>query len=168
MNLKQAIIDGFILGFVFNFGVLLSMRIKPRGMLHMLPDYFRKGTVPPTKEETKSYYKFFVPWILLMAIIMFSRGVKIYDGTNPGFFALFLHGYIIAMFMNVGDAVFLDMIEIHTRRDFYEKVWGIPRERLHAKNFFKHLTFKEHVLIWPLVFCPIIGCLYAFVLGLIL
>lgn len=137
-------------------------------MLHMLPSYFQEGAKTATREETLAFYKLYLPLLAFLAVVMIVRGALIYSVAHPGFFALFLHGYVIAMFMNLGDAVFLDLVEIHTRREFYGKAWGIEPDRLRAKNFFTHLTFVEHVLIWPLVFCPIIGCLYAFMIGLVI
>lgn len=161
MQWTQVFLDSAIAGFLFNFGILVLMRKMPRGLLHMLPAYFRDGAKQPSREETLAFYKYYLPLLLIIAVYMLTRANWLYAGHDPGFMPLFLHGYVIAMGMNLGDAIFLDLVEIHTRRAFYGQAWGIAPDKLRAANFFKHLTFIEHVLIWPLFICPIIGCLYA-------
>lgn len=162
MDIVQAIIDGFIIGFIFNYGLYLLITINPRGILYMLPKYFKEGGIPETKEERKSFNKRYIPIILFIVLVMVVNGVRVYSGRDIDFWGLFWHGYIVAMFMNIGDAVFLDILLIHTNREQYAKAYGLPdSSRLHARNFFKHLTFLEHCLAWPLLICPIIGALFA-------
>ena len=57
MNIKQAIFDGIIIGFIFNYGIYLLITINPRGILYMLPKYFKEGGIPQTKEENGSLIK---------------------------------------------------------------------------------------------------------------
>lgn len=75
---------------------------------------------------------------------------------------LFWHGYLVAMGMNLGDAVFLDILMINANRESWGEILGIDAEKLRAKNFFLHMTLPEHVFVWPLVFCPLIGLFFAF------
>lgn len=165
MNIKQAVLDGIIIGFIFNYGLYLLITINPRGILYMLPKYFKEGGIPQTKEEKWEFNKRYIPILLFIAFVMAVNGVRVYLGTDVDFWGLFWHGYIVAMFMNVGDAIFLDIILIHTNREKYAKAYGLKdSSRLHAVNFFKHLTFIEHFVAWPIIVCPIIGVLFAFVI----
>ncbi len=169
MDIVQAIIDGIIIGFIFNYGIYLLITINPRGILHMLPKYFKEGGISQTKEEKSAFNRRYIPMLLFIAFVMAVNGVRVYSGTGINFWGLFWHGYIVAMLMNIGDAVFLDILLIHTNRERYARAYGLAdASRLHAINFFKHLTFIEHCVIWPLLICPIIAALFALVVQMLI
>lgn len=168
MNIAQAVLDGIIIGFIFNYGIYLLITINPRGLLHMLPNYFKEGCPPQTKAERFAFNKRYIPILLFIAFVMAVNGVRVYSGTDIGFWGLFWHGYIIAMFMNIGDAVFLDILLIHINRKKYAAAGLADETRLHAHNFFKHLTFIEHCVAWPLLICPIIAALFALVIWMLI
>ena len=165
MNVVQVLWDGLTFGFLFNFAILILMRWMPRGMLHMLPKYFTAGTRPATRQETRDFYRCYLPFLILIGFMMVIGGYRIYQGTGAGFAELYWHGYIIAMFMNLGDALFLDLLEIGSRRHFYAEAWRVDPEKLQPANFARHLTLPEHGLLWPLLICPLIGLLYALIVG---
>ncbi len=165
MNLFQALLDGIIIGTIFNAGIFYLMRLMPRGILHMLPPRFRAGAPAQPRAEIARFYKLYLPQLAFLAFVMAVNGVRVYRGMQVGFWDLFWHGYIVALFMNFGDAFLLDLLEIHTNRAFYADAFGIEEERLRAGNFFRKVTFREHFLLWPLIICPIIGCLFAIVVG---
>ncbi|NMD38723.1 MAG: hypothetical protein GYA87_08620 [Christensenellaceae bacterium] len=169
MDIAQAILDGIIIGFIFNYGIYLLITLEPRGILHMLPKYFKNGGIPQTKKEKRAFNKRYIPILLFIAFVMAVNGVRVYSGTEIDFWGLFWHGYIVAMFMNIGDAVFLDILLIHTNREQYAKAYGLEdSSRLHAINFFKHLTFIEHCIAWPLLICPIIAVFFALTMQILI
>ena len=91
MDTVQAILDGIIIGFIFNYGIYLLIILNPRGILHMLPKYFKEGGIPQTKEEKSAFNKRYIPMLLFIAFVMAVNGVRIYSGTEIDFWGLFWH-----------------------------------------------------------------------------
>lgn len=159
MNLTWALVEGLVLGALFTLVVLVEMRRRPRGLLHMLPARFHASGPAPTRAETRGFYRRYLPALLVIAGCMALAGRMAYAGTDVGGWELFLHGYVVGMFLNLGDAIWLDLVEIGTRRTFYADAWGVDPELLRPASFFRLLTFREHCLQWPLLYCPVIGLL---------
>ncbi len=168
MNITQAIIDSFIAGFIFTFSVGILMWAKPQGMLPMLPSCYTKGAKMPTRNEISSFNRLLASLYSFLAFLIVVNGVRVYHGIPVTFMNLFWHGYIVAMGMNIGDAVFLDILMINANRESWGALYEIDPEKLRARNFFLHMTLPEHILVWPLVICPFIGLFFAFVVGLFL
>lgn len=165
MDMRAAALDGLLLGGLFTLVVWLMMRLMPRGLLHMLPDRLESTAPAPTRRETLGFYCVYLPALAGITVLMTVRGYWTYRDTSADFWALFGHGYLVAMFLNLGDALLLDLVEIGLRPQHYGRVWGIAPDRLRARQFFRLLTFREHCLLWPLVYCPLVGLLFAALVG---
>lgn len=163
MNTTQAIIDSFVAGFIFTFSVGILMWAKPQGMLPMLSSYYTKGAKMPNRNEISGFNGLLVSLYSFLAFLIVVNGVRVYHGIPVTFMNLFWHGYIVAMGMNIGDVIFLDILMINANRESWGSHFGIDPEKLRARNFFLHMTLPEHILMWPLVICPFIGLFFAFV-----
>ena len=166
MNLTQALVDSFIAGFIFTFGIGLLMWAKPQGILPMLLPYFTKGAMMPDRREISSFNRMLLLLYFFLGFLIVVNGVRVYQNTAVTFWNLFWHGYLVAMGMNLGDAVFLDILLINANRENWGRIYGIDPEKLRAKNFFLHMTLPEHGFIWPFVICPLIGLLFALIVRL--
>lgn len=165
MKWFQILIDSIIISGLFNLGVFLLMEAYPHFILSMLPKKFKKGSTKVDRHQTKVAYCSYLVLLILLLTYFISAGHRVYVGTNASFIGLFWHGWIVGMTMNVGDAILLDLLYIHKKRFQLAKDLDLPVERFERSYFFKHLTFVEHCIIWPLLICPFIGFLFAFLVN---
>jgi hypothetical protein len=122
------------------------------------PKSFTKGIVPTTPDEKK---KCLVLLSILYVFLLLLNGYNmafIYKDLDVSFLTLFFHGYLIGLFMNVFDIVFLDMMLIPFMKNKFS-VLGGNTENFSNKNIFLKLTIVEHFVAWPIIVCPIVGLL---------
>lgn len=159
MNIPSLIITGVAAAFLFNYSAFLLFWHNPRYMLFQLPEFFRQG--PNGQQETSKkdvrrwqiYFYTMVVFILLSTAIVcaatHSRGVS--------FWVLFLFGYLVGMFVNIGDVLVLDIWMLGKYKDHLTMGCNVYSETWSLKNILKKHTLPEHALQWTFIMCPIIG-----------
>ena len=97
----------------------------------------------------------------------FKNIVSSHMAGVSGFWNLFWTGYIEMFFINLGDFIGLDYF---FRKINLNRVMIPGTEHCKAwetKNWMKTLGIPEHLVIWPLVFCPLVGLIVAGISSLV-
>lgn len=158
MNWLRTILDGLAMSAVFNSYVAVFWLLKPHSFITMFPKELQKKARPVTKDErrhTLLMYSTLYPAVIIWMIL------SVHQADIQGFWNIFWTAYVEMMLISLGDLFFLDYLLL--------KKTG---NRLHAdgvkddpfyepKNELLKLGFPEHLILWPVVFCPIIGFIVA-------
>ena len=158
MNWFRTILDGLAMSAVFNCCVAVFWILKPHSFIVMFPKSLQKKARPVTKEESRHtilMYATLYPAILIWMIL------STYQAGINCFWPMFWTSYIEMMFLSLGDLFFLDYLLL--------KKTG---NRLHAdgvkddpfyepKNELLKLGLPEHLFLWPVLYCPIVGFIAA-------
>ncbi|ORX78211.1 hypothetical protein BCR32DRAFT_282486 [Anaeromyces robustus] len=158
MNWFRIILDGIAMSAIFNFGVAAFYIYMPHSFITMFPKKLRDKARPVTREEHKhviimciTIYPALILWGVLSSL----------EANIHGFWNLFWKSYIEMMFMSIGDLVFLDymLLKKTGTRLHADGVKGDPFYK--PKNELLQLGIPEHLVVWPLVFCPLVGFISA-------
>ena len=158
MNWFRTILDGVAMSAVFNSYVAVFWLLKPHSFITMFPKDLQKKARPVTKEERRHtilMYATLYPSILVWMIL------SAYQADINGFWPMFWTAYVEMMLISLGDLFFLDYLLL--------KKTG---SRLHAdgvkddpfyepKNELMKLGLPEHLILWPVLFCPAVGFIAA-------
>ena len=158
MNWFRTILDGVAMSAVFNGVVAVFWLLKPHSFIVMFPKSLQKKARPVTRDERRHtilMYATLYPAVLVWMIL------SAYQADINGFWPLFLTAYVEMMLISLGDLIFLDYLllkktgsRLHadgTKNDpFYE-----------PKNELVKLGLPEHLIQWPVLFCPAVGFIAA-------
>ena len=164
MNVPRMIMDGIMLCLVFNLTVALLWMFVPGAFCNMLPKEIRKASPKRKKKEVIILASVLYPIYPLMFAYMI---VSSHMAGVEGFWNLFWTGYIEMMFVNLGDFFGLDLF---FRKISIKKVIIPGTEHCKAwetGEWMKKIGIPEHLVLWPLVFCPLTGLIVAGVSHLI-
>lgn len=137
MMWSRTVLDGILLCLIFNTVVALTWSQIPCAFSSMMPKEIRQAAPKRNRKE--------------LAIL---AGVS-------GFWNLFWTGYVEMFFINLGDLLGLDYWFRGVTRD---KIMIPGTEKCKAWEtgvWMKTLALPEHLILWPLVVCPITGLLIA-------
>lgn len=160
MNISRLIFDGLSTGFIFAFMVFVMIYHYPRYAIFQMPKSMTKGIEPTTAGEKK---KCLILLSILYVFLLLFNGYDmafVYKELDVSFLTLFYHGYLIGMFMNVFDIIFLDMMLIPIMKNTFFELGG-NIEKFTNKNVFIKSTILEHFVSWPIIVCPIVGLITA-------
>lgn len=158
MNWLRTILDGVAMSAVFNSCVAVFWLLKPHSFITMFPKALQKKARPVTRDErrhTLLMYLILYPSVIIWMIL------STYQADIHGFWHVFWTAYFEMILISLGDLFFLDYLLL--------KKTG---NRLHAdgvkddpfyepKNELLKLGLPEHLILWPAVFCPIVGFIVA-------
>jgi hypothetical protein len=151
VNWFRTIFDGVAMSAVFNGVVAVFWLLKPHSFIVMFPKSLQKKARPVTRDERRHtilMYATLYPAVLVWMIL------SAYQADINGFWPLFWTAYVEMMLISLGDLFFLDYLLL--------KKTG---SRLHAdgvkddpfyepKNELVKLGLPEHLILWPVLFCP--------------
>lgn len=164
MNISRMILDGLIMCAVFNAVVGLFFYVFPQAYSRMFPKCIKAAAAPYVKKrDVKLMYCILTALYLLMFLYM---AVSAHLTGVTGAKNLFWTGYIEMMFVNAGDFVLLDVLA-----RMYVKDKGMIKGAENDpgwewKEWWK-LAVPEHGIVWPLLFCPMVGLIVAGINALI-
>lgn len=164
MNWARTILDGLLLCLVFNLTIALLWTYIPNSFKNMLPSEIRKAAPARERKEVIVLSAVLFPlYPLIFAYMIVSNHMA---GVS-GFWNLFWTGYIEMFFINLGDFIGLDYF---FRKINLNRVMIPGTENCKAwetKTWMKTLGVPEHLVIWPLVFCPLVGLIVAGISSLV-
>lgn len=163
MNMFVLILNGLAAAFLFNYSAYLLFWHNPRYMLFQLPKFFKQG--PHGQQETSKDEKIRFQLYFYIAVLAILLGtIAVCTATyerGTSFWTLFLHGYFVCMFANIGDVLFLDIGLMGKSRDRLVSICDVYPENWTLKNILKKHTLLEHGIQFPLIICPFYGLVVA-------
>ena len=158
MNWFRTILDGVAMSAAFNGCVAAFWLVKPHSFIVMFPKTLQKKARPVTKDERKhtlvmyaTVYPAVILWMILSA----------YQAGIHGFWPLFWTAYVEMMLISLGDLFFLDYLLLK-KAGKRLRAEGVEDDPFYEpKNELMKLGFPEHLLLWPLLICPVVGLLTA-------
>lgn len=151
---SRTILDGIVMCVIFNVTVALLWILSPNSFSRMLPPEIQK--VAPKRTMREILVLACVLYPLYIGLIAYAI-ISAYQAGASGFWNLFWMGYIEMFFINLGDFFGLDW---WLRAKCKERVVILGTEHCKAwntKEWMLTLALPEHLLGWPLVFCPLVG-----------
>lgn len=159
MDWLRILLDGIAMSLVFNMTVGLFFFLMPHAYAHMLPAEIKKAAEPYTKKELQKLalvvYPLFLCVILWMILSAHSDGIQ-------GFWNLFWTAYAEMLFVNFGDFIILDCWLRAVARDTHLIPGTEHCEAWNVKIYMKQAVL-EHFLAWPLVLCPLVALVCAWI-----
>ena len=160
MNWFRTILDGVAMSAAFNGCVAVFWLLKPHSFIVMFPKALRQRARPVTKEErrhTLVMYATLYPAVFLWMILSaWQAGIQ-------GFWPLFWTAYIEMMLISLGDLFFLDYLLLK-KTGKRLRAEGVEDDPFYEpKNELLRLGLPEHLLLWPLLYCPAVGLLAAWI-----
>ena len=148
MNWFRTILDGVAMSAVFNGVVAVFWLLKPHSFIVMFPKSLQKKARPVTRNErwhTILMYATLYPAVLVWMIL------SAYQADINGFWPLFWTAYVEMMdyllLKKTGSRLHADGVKDDP---FYE-----------PKNELMKLGLPEHLILWPVLFCPAVGFIAA-------
>lgn len=158
MNWLRTILDGIVMCATFDFAIAFGWLNCPNSFSKMLPLEIQKVAPKRTKQEIKSLVCLIYP--LYIGLIAYSILSAYSSGIN-GFWNLFWTSYIEMFVVNLGDFFGLDCF---LREKSKNRIMIKGTENCKAWNtdiWLKSLAIPEHLLMWPLIVCPLFGFICA-------
>ena len=148
MNWFRTILDGVAMSAVFNGVVAVFWLLKPHSFIVMFPKSLQKKARPVTRDERRHtilMYTTLYPAVLVWMIL------SAYQADINGFWPLFWTAYVEMMdyllLKKTGSRLHADGVKDDP---FYE-----------PKNELMKLGLPEHLILWPVLFCPAVGFIAA-------
>ncbi len=158
MNWYRTILDGVAMSATFNCYVAVFWLLKPHSFIVMFPKSLQKKARPVTKAERRHvnlmYFTLYPAIVIWMILSTYEAGIH-------GFWPMFWTAYVEMMLISLGDLFFLDYLLLKKtgRRLRAEGVEDDPFYE--PKNELMKLGLPEHLVLWPVLFCPLVGFLTA-------
>ena len=158
MNWFRTILDGVAMSAVFNSVVAVFWLLKPHSFIVMFPKDLQKKARPVTREErrhTLLMYFTLYPSILVWMIL------STYQAGITDFWSMFWTAYVEMLLISFGDLFFLDYLLLK-KTGSYLHADGVKEDPFYEpKNELMRLGFPEHLILWPVLFCPAVGFIAA-------
>lgn len=159
MDWLRTILDGVAMSLIFNMTVGLFFFIMPHAYAHMLPKAIKEAAAPYTAKELRNLalviYPLYIGVIAWMILSAHSAGIQ-------GFWNLFWTAYVEMLFVNFGDFLILDCWLRTVVRDKKLIVGTEASGAWEVREYMKQAA-PEHFIAWPLVLCPIVGLVCAWI-----
>ena len=158
MNWFRTILDGLAMSAAFNCYVAVFWLLKPHSFITMFPKSLRKKARPITRAERRHtllmYFTLYPAVLVWMILSSYQAGVR-------GFWSLFWTAYAEMMLISLGDLFFLDYLLLKkTGKRLHAE--GVEDDPFYEPKIeLKKLGFPEHLLLWPAVYCPLVGLIAA-------
>lgn len=157
MRWARIFIDGIVMSAIFNLATALVMTINPAVFTSAYPKEIQKIAAPnPHARKHKILFSLGV-----MFPVAIYGVISAYLAGMNGFWHLFWTGYIEWLLINLGDFFGLDLYF----REKMGKKLELPGTENHwcykRKSWMTSLAIPEHVVLWPLVVCPLMALISA-------
>ncbi|MBQ8556103.1 MAG: hypothetical protein IJ438_09570 [Clostridia bacterium] len=163
MNWFRVLLDGVMVSAVFNLGVGLCMLIRPAAFTDMYPRDIQRIAPKMTKADRRFeatmlliLYPVLIAWMVLSAQ---EAGIE-------GFWPLFWTTYVQMMLVNLGDFFGLDWYFREKMGHRLELPGTEGNELYSRRHWMRKLAIPEHWVMWPLLVCPLVSLLCAWLGGL--
>ena len=158
MNWFRTILDGVAMSAVFNSVVAVFWLLMPHSFIVMFPKSLRKKARPVTKEERRHtllmYVTLYPALLVWMVLSAWQAGIN-------GFWPLFWTAYVEMMLISLGDLIFLDYLLLKKTGNRLHAD-GVKDDPFYApKNELLRLGLPEHLILWPILYCPLVGFIAA-------
>jgi hypothetical protein len=158
MNWFRTILDGVAMSAAFNSYVAVFWLLEPHSFIGMFPKELQKKARERTREEKRhtlimccTLYPALLVWIVLST---WQAGVV-------GFWNMFWTAYVEMMFVSLGDLFFLDYLLLK-KTGTRLHADGVKGDSFYEpKNELLKLGLPEHLILWSVVFCPVVGTITA-------
>ena len=158
MTWVRTILDGAAMNAVFNSYVAVFWLLKPHSFIVMFPKSLRKKARPITRDERRhtllmylTLYPAVIVWMILSA---WQAGID-------GFWPMFRTAYAEMMLISLGDLFFLDYLLLKKTGDRLHAE-GVRNDPFYEpKNELLKLGLPEHLILWPVLYCPVVGFIAA-------
>lgn len=164
MDWGRTLLDGFVLGGLFLAAVTVIWLLHPHAFYRMFPKELKEAAAPYSKEELVACaVPLYSLYLLMFAYLVASAKLA----GIEGFWGLFWHAYVCMIIMNFFDLIGLDwwLLQKGLRTPWMRDrlVWPGTEEcrSWDTGVWMRTLALPEHLLLWPLVTCPITGLLCA-------
>lgn len=159
MIISRIILDGLAMSLFFNFGVGLFSFILPQAYSTMFPKEIKEAAAPyVVKKDVKKMYAIILS--IYTAVFLFF-GISTYFSGVTGFRNLFWTGYIEMLFVNFGDLLILDCLLRAVTKNKKGLIKGAENCKAWKLGEWMKAALPEHLLFWPIIFCPIAGLITA-------
>ena len=165
MNWARIILDGLAMSLFFNFSVGMFSFILPQAYSTMFPKEIKEAAAPYVIK--KDVHKMYVILLAIYAIVFIFFGISTYFSGVTGFKQLFWTGYIEMLFVNFGDLLILDCLLRAISKTKKDMIKGAENCKAWKLKEWMKAALPEHLIIWPLTFCPIAGLIVAGIVRLL-
>ena len=163
MNWFRILLDGAALSAVFNITIALGWLIRPKAYTGMYPRAIQ-CIAPKMSREDRRFEA--VLMLILYPALLIWMVLSAQEAGIEGFWPLFWTAYVQMMLINLGDFFGLDWF-------FREKMGrrlelpGTEGSELYCRrSWMQKLAIPEHFVLWPLLVCPLVSLLCAWLGGL--
>jgi len=164
MDIIQAVLDGIAIAAIFNGTVAALVLINPRFFFDSYPKAIQKAAPEQMTKQEKTINGILT--VVIVGICFVYSTVRLLHSGIVGFWNIFWMGYIQWSILNAGDFLLLDCLLFQGK---YKEKIIIPGTEGHKdyefNNWMKHLAIKEHFLLVPFLFIPIIAMIQALFVG---
>ncbi|MCR5436401.1 MAG: hypothetical protein K6E97_04975 [Treponema sp.] len=165
MIISRIILDGLAMSLFFNFGVGMFSFILPQAYSTMFPKEIKEAAAPyVVKKDVKKMYTIILS---IYAAVFLYFGISTYFSGVKGFWNLFWTGYIEMLFVNFGDLLILDCLLRAVTKNKKDLIKGAENCKAWNLGEWMKAALPEHLLIWPVTFCPIAGLITAGIVKLL-
>lgn len=165
MIISRIILDGLAISLFFNFGVGMFSFILPQAYSTMFPKEIKEAAAPYV--EKKDVKKMYAIILSIYVAVFLYFGISTYFSGVTGFWNLFWTGYIEMLFVNFGDLLILDCLLRAVTKNKKDLIKGAENCKAWNLGEWMKAALPEHLLIWPVTFCPIAGLITAGIVKLL-
>ena len=158
MNWFRTILDGVAMSAAFNGVVAVFWLLKPHSFIVMFPKSLQKKARPVRRDERRHtilMYTTLYPAVLVWMIL------SAYQADINGFWPLFWTAYVEMMLISLGDLIFLDYLLLKRTGSRLHADGAKNDPFYEPKNELVKLGLPEHLILWPVLFCPAVGFITA-------
>ncbi|WP_312220302.1 hypothetical protein [Streptococcus parasuis] len=153
----QVTMAGLVMSLLFNGAVAKLWLAYPRAVVSMLPKPIQELAPQVTVDQRET-----IRWRLLWFYLLTVGMGLVTTAFLPirGFLPLFATGYWQMFLVNLGDLIGLDWFfrQKNLSRLMIPGTEDCPAWQ--TKGWMLYLGLPEHLLLWPLIVCPLVGLLY--------
>lgn len=160
MNWFRILLDGIALSAVFNITIALGWVILPTAYTGMYPRAIQ--CIAPKMTKADRCYEANMLLILYPALLVWMI-LSAHEAGIEGFWPLFWTAYIQMMLINLGDFFGLDWCFREKMGSRLELPGTEGNELYSRRNWMLKLAVPEHFVMWPLLVCPLVSLLCAWV-----
>lgn len=163
MNWFRILLDGVALSAVFNIAIALGWLIRPTACTGMYPRAIQR--IAPKMTRADRNFECLLLLILYPALLAWMI-LSAHEAGIEGFWPLFWTAYVQMMLINLGDFFGLDWFFRERMGRRLELPGTEGSEMYSRRKWMLQLAIPEHLVMWPLLICPLVSLFCAWAGGL--
>ncbi|EJN93398.1 hypothetical protein ACVRWL_03465 [Streptococcus ratti] len=153
----QVTVVGLVMSLVFNGALARLWLAYPTAVTAMLPKQIQQlAPKPDLLQRKKMRKRLFWIYLLILGLGLVTTAFL----PIRGFLPLFVTGYWQMFLVNLGDLIGLDWLFRQKKLSQLMIPGTEDCSAWQTKIWMVSLGLPEHLLLWPLVVCPLVGLLY--------